>query len=201
MAKRTSPAAEPAGRESEVDTSPEYMLIGFLLDAPMYGYQLYHVLHKELGASWHVSLTHIYNVLKRMERGGLIVGKIQSKTIPAQRVFHVTPAGRRAFETWLNKPCRPSAKTIRLEFMPRLYFLLQRDASAARALLLEQKACIDRELSASKGSDAHQRETDSDFARLSDGLQRTQLEAARKWLDSCDGVLQVVAVKHTKSRL
>jgi DNA-binding PadR family transcriptional regulator len=173
----------------ENEPSPEFAIIGLLSGAPMHGYELHRKLSDELGGLWHASLQHLYSVLKRLERRGLIAGKTNSATIPAQRVFSVTPDGRRAFETWLAKPCRASAKSVRLEFLPRLYFLSQRDRKAARALLAEQRACIDQQLAATPST------AGSRFARLGGALQRAQLETIQHWLDACEIELRTARVR------
>lgn len=184
-----SSGTDKAAAGDEHEPNPEFAIIGLLADAPMHGYELHRTLNDELGGLWHASLQHLYSVLKRLERRGLIAGKTNAATIPAQRVFSVTADGRRAFDAWLAKPCRASAKSVRLEFLPKLYFLAQHDRKAARALLAEQRACIDQQLATTHNT------AGSRFARLGGALQRAQLETIQRWLDDCEAELRAARPK------
>ncbi len=104
--------------------SPEYVLLGLLNQQPAHGYDLHQRLIEELGQIWHISLSQTYNILKRLEAKGFIVGVVQVQAkAPPRRRFRLTPLGRRRFEEWLTTSAEPRARAIRVEFLTRLYFV------------------------------------------------------------------------------
>jgi len=121
--------------------TPEFALLGFLFQQPTYGYELYQQLVTELGFVWHVSMSQAYNILKRLERQGLVTGTLhmQDKR-PAQRHLTLTPAGRARFQKWLQAPPRDSLHAVRTDFMTRLHFVSQLYPDQVPALLDAQEA-------------------------------------------------------------
>jgi PadR family transcriptional regulator, regulatory protein AphA len=72
---------------------------------------------------WHVSLSQVYNILKRLEGQGFIWGEIEEQDkLPARQRFHLTESGRQRLERWLTTPTGSSVRAIRVEFVTRLYF-------------------------------------------------------------------------------
>ena len=83
--------------------SPEYVLLGFLNQQPAHGYDLHERIEAELGQIWHISLSQIYNILKRLETQGYISGVLQEQEkLPARKWFRLTAAGGRRFADWLS---------------------------------------------------------------------------------------------------
>lgn len=163
--------------------TPEYALLGFLTVKPAHGYDLHRQLSTELGDVWHASIGHVYNQLKRMEKAGLVTGKVmRGDSLPAQRQYRLTAQGRLAFSAWLRKPCSSSPRSIRLEFLARLYFVQQIDPGAARGLIAQQREVIERDLKATKAQLAD--EPPAPFVMLTMQLRISQLEAVLRWLDA-----------------
>jgi PadR family transcriptional regulator, regulatory protein AphA len=103
--------------------SPEYALLGFLAQQQAHGYQLHQRLMDELGQVWHISLSQTYNILKRLENRGLITGNLQTQEkLPSRQEFHLTETGKTHLETWLKATSGSSVRSIRVEFLTRLYF-------------------------------------------------------------------------------
>ena len=103
--------------------SPEYALLGFLAQQPAHGYQLYHRLVDDLGQVWHISLSQTYTILKRLESQGFITGEMQTQEkLPARQQFRLTGTGRQHLEKWLKASSGSSVRSIRVEFITRLYF-------------------------------------------------------------------------------
>lgn len=103
--------------------SPEYALLGFLIQKPAHGYELHQRLMTDLGQVWHVSLSQTYNILNRLETQGFITGSVRPQAkLPPRRQFRLTAAGRRHFKTWLHSPTPSQLRVVRLEFTTRLYF-------------------------------------------------------------------------------
>ena len=128
--------------------SPEYVLLGFLNQRPAHGYDLHERIAQELGQIWHISLSQTYNILKRLEAKGYIIGALQAQEkAPARRRFRLTPIGRRRFEEWLTASAEPRARAIRVEFLTRLYFVYIANPKAARSLIDDQIAVTQAGLS------------------------------------------------------
>ena len=103
--------------------SPEYALLGLLLAGPSHGYDLHQHFITELGHVWHLSQSQAYAILKRLEsRGDISARVVEQKKLPARQVFRITAAGRHRFFEWLDGGIGTTARSIRLEFLTRLYF-------------------------------------------------------------------------------
>jgi PadR family transcriptional regulator AphA len=103
--------------------SPELALLGFLFAGPSHGYDLHQRFISELGSVWHMSQSQAYSILRRLEaRGDIASRMIEQEKAPARQELRITAAGRRRFLDWLEKGCGTNARSIRLEFLTRLYF-------------------------------------------------------------------------------
>ena len=165
--------------------SPEFPVLGLLAIQPGHGYELYQRLTTELGQSWHVSMSQLYNILNRLEAEGLIRGTVQAQDSgPSRRRFRLTGAGRRHFQAWLHQPSGNSARAIRLEFITRLYF--------ARALEPEALSpLIDAQIEETRASlvrlqnTLHELPPEQVFNRLGLELRVRQLTSIMNWLADC----------------
>lgn len=165
--------------------SPEYPLLGLLVREPAHGYQLYQSLQKELGHIWHISLSQTYNILNRLEKSGLITGRLQEQSKrPARRRFSLTKQGRNRFQEWLQEPSGLSVKSIRIEFTTRLYFAFLQDPDLAVHMVEEQiqetKAGI-----YSLSRSLKKIPPDELFNRLSMELRLRHLQSTLEWLYDC----------------
>jgi len=165
--------------------SPEYALLGLLVQSPAHGYELYQRLSTELSQVWHLSMSQAYNILNRLEAHGYIDGVVQEQgKLPARRLFHLTSLGQRRFEDWLNSASGSSVRSIRLEFLTRLYFACLTSPQLAHQLIEAQVA------ETRKGLE-RLRALNSDLAegqlvnRLSLELRIRQLESILEWLQTC----------------
>lgn len=105
------------------NVSPEYALLGFLISGPSHGYDLHQRFTAELGHVWHVSQSQAYAILKRLEtRGDITAQVVEQEKLPARQVLRITGTGRRRFFEWLERGIGRTARSIRLEFLTRLYF-------------------------------------------------------------------------------
>jgi DNA-binding PadR family transcriptional regulator len=79
-----------------------YTVLGFLRYQPMHGYALKRGVSPALPPEQREHDGILYPLLKRMESEGLVRKRVEHGSGARKRhVFHVTPAGRRAFEAWL----------------------------------------------------------------------------------------------------
>jgi DNA-binding PadR family transcriptional regulator len=105
------------------NVSPEFALLGFLIAGPSHGYDLHQRFVTELGQVWHLSQSQAYAILKRLEnRGDISAQIVEQEKLPARQMLHITEAGRRRFFEWLELGIGRTARSIRLEFLTRLYF-------------------------------------------------------------------------------
>lgn len=103
--------------------SPEFALMGFLIEKPCHGYDLHQRLTTELGQVWHLSQSQAYAILKRLETHGDISARVvEQEKLPARQMLHITASGRKRFFEWLETDISTTARSIRLEFLTRLYF-------------------------------------------------------------------------------
>ena len=114
--------------------SPEFALLGFLIAGPSHGYDLHQRFVVELGHVWHMSQSQAYAILKRLEQRGDVSARIvEQEKLPARQMLHITEMGRRRFFEWLELGIGRTARSIRLEFLTRLYFTqLHRPETIAR---------------------------------------------------------------------
>jgi DNA-binding PadR family transcriptional regulator len=105
------------------NVSPEYALLGFLIAGPGHGYDLHQRITTELGHVWHLSQSQAYAILKRLEnRGDIAAHVVEQEKLPARQMLRITPPGRKRFFDWLKVGSGRTARSIRLEFLTRLYF-------------------------------------------------------------------------------
>jgi PadR family transcriptional regulator, regulatory protein AphA len=170
--------------------SPEYAILGFLYEHPSHGYNLHQQLITELGHVWHVSQSQTYAILKRLEtQGDISSSTLKQEKLPPRQMLEITAAGRRRFEDWLHTPSGNSVRTIRLEFISRLYFARKLFPKMVHTLIEEESADIRSALSrletAQKSIPAEQ-----PFNRLSLDLRIRQLHSVQSWLIECQKVFE-----------
>ncbi len=162
--------------------SPEYALLGLLALGPSHGYDLHQKLMLDLGNVWHVSQSQAYSILKRLEERGDIAARTEQKgKLPRRQVHHITPAGRRRFRQWLDGAADSGARTVRLEFLTRLYFAAELFPQKVGGIYAAQ----DREVAAAIRklrlllSQVPESQT---FNHMSLELRLRQMELVRLWL-------------------
>ncbi|MBP9041570.1 MAG: PadR family transcriptional regulator [Anaerolineaceae bacterium] len=123
-------------------SATEYALLGFLYHKPVHGYEL----HKQItdpdsvGMIWGLKLSNMYAQLDKLDRMGLITGKLQSnEQRPARMEYALTAQGKSLFNGWLFEPVK-HPREFRHEFMVKLYFLQQYQPDRVTTLLDTQLA-------------------------------------------------------------
>lgn len=111
---------------ASIDPVNAITLLGFIEEEPRSGYELGRMLRERLEHILEISQGTIYYTLKRLEARGWIAGSVARKgNRPEQRVYRITPAGRRAFvqlleDALLQRQRFISPFDIALYFTPRL---------------------------------------------------------------------------------
>jgi len=99
----------------------KYAILGMLSFEPMSGYDMKKRFDNSIAHFWNENYGHIYPVLKRLEREGLVVKKIEhTEGKPVRNVYSITEKGRKELYGWLLLPAeRP---TLRIELLLKLFF-------------------------------------------------------------------------------
>ena len=161
--------------------SPEFALLGFLMAGPSHGYDLHQRVVSELGHIWHLSQSQAYAILKRLENHGDISVKIvEQEKLPARQFLHITAQGRRHFDEWMGE-VSVNARSIRLEFLTRLYFARiyrpEQVAQIHNAQCAEIKLTIERLESLLANLPPEQQ-----FNQLSLNLRLRQMKLIQEWI-------------------
>ena len=164
------------------NVSPEFALLGFLISGPSHGYDLHQRFVTELGHVWHLSQSQAYATLKRLEnRGDISAQVVEQEKLPARQKLSITAQGRRRFFEWLELGIGTNARSIRLEFLTRLYFTqLHRPENIAqiyKAQSVEIESAIVR-----LESLLEHLPPDQIFNRLSLDLRLQQMRLIQSWM-------------------
>ncbi|HEX9077029.1 MAG TPA: PadR family transcriptional regulator [Anaerolineae bacterium] len=177
--------------------SPEPALLGFLLDGPVHGYDLYKRVNAHLGLVWAVGMSQMYAIVKTFETRGWVRSRLRSQsTRPSQKVLELTPAGRAAFEEWVHQPAH-GLREFRVDFFLRLYFARRAGARFAQELVEGQRAACRDELENLRTRSAEADITEEDLYQLARDFRIKQLTTILKWLDSHRG--QLIRPSHSNT--
>ncbi|HQV27720.1 MAG TPA: helix-turn-helix transcriptional regulator [Thermoflexales bacterium] len=165
--------------------SPEMALLGLLFGKPGHGYDLHRTVIADLGEVWHLSQSQAYAILKRLEAQGDIAAKeIQQAKRPARQLLRMTAQGRRRFLKWLATPNGGSTRSIRMEFVTRLYFLQALMPDRVDSAITQQTGEAALHLERLRGARAALASKQV-YSRMSLDLRIRQLEVVLGWLADC----------------
>lgn len=172
-------AAEPA----------RFALLGLLAGGPRHGYDLARSFTSgsALGEVLHLSSSHLYALLGRLERDDLIHGHREEVAgYPPRRVYEITEQGREALLAWLHEPVE-HPRDMRIEFPLKLYLALLLDPAHARTLIERQRDFFSSYLSRLDQEPVHvdASATDATFIHLMHDARRGRVQASLAWLDRC----------------
>jgi DNA-binding PadR family transcriptional regulator len=162
--------------------SPEFALLGFLMAGPSHGYDLHQRLITELGYVWHLSQSQAYAILKRLEnRGDISVHVVEQDKLPDRQMLRISPQGRRRFMDWLENGCGSNARSIRLEFLTRLYFSNLYTPENTAQIVAAQSAEIKNNIERLENMLAHLPHEQT-CNRLSLDLRLRQMKLIQEWM-------------------
>jgi DNA-binding PadR family transcriptional regulator len=81
-------------------TNAELAILSLIIEAPRHGYEIEQIIEERGMRAWtEIGFSSIYYLLKKLEKGGWVVGLVQQEPGrgPARRVYRVTPEGERAW--------------------------------------------------------------------------------------------------------
>ena len=125
-----------------------HAVLALLAVKPAHGYELKGSFDEAVGDQWGgLNIGHLYQLLDRLSRDGLIESERQPQAVKPDRLVHrLTPAGREELERWLAAPS-PRARGYRDDFFLKVMGAAQiGDEEALRQVLSGQRVHLLREL-------------------------------------------------------
>jgi PadR family transcriptional regulator, regulatory protein AphA len=171
---------------SQAPLSLEYILLGFLCENPIHGYDLYKkISHFEgIALVWHIKQSQLYALLERLEADGLLTSTlIPGEAHLLRKEYQVTPVGRQSFRAWATCPVG-HGRDMRQEFLAKLYFAEKSGAEAGLELIEEQKVMCGEWLSSLQISFSKTTD-DQRYERMIFQYRISQTQAMLEWLDYC----------------
>jgi len=125
-----------------------HAVLALLAARPAHGYELKGSFEQAVGDQWGgLNIGHLYQILDRLARDGLIESERQPQPIKPDRMVHrLTAAGRAELARWLDEPSLP-ARGYRDDFFLKLMAAVQvGDPETLDGVLRRQRAHLLREL-------------------------------------------------------
>jgi len=175
-------------RERGAAESARFALLGLLLEKPAHGYDLARRFapSSALGDVIHLSPSHLYALLSRLERDGLIAGEMRDAgKHPRRRVYRLTAAGEAAVQRWIDEPVT-HPRDMRIDFPLKLY-IARRFGAARVTELLDRQRAVFHDYIARLEREEKPAETAEDAAFI-DLMRRGRIgraQAALDWLRAC----------------
>ena len=127
-----------------------HAVLALLAGGPAHGYELKSRFEQAVGDQWGgLNIGHLYQVLDRLAKDGLIESERQPQQIKPDRLVHrLTPAGQAELHRWLNEPA-VRAHGYRDDFFLKVMAAARSGDPATLAGVLDrQRAHLLRELHA-----------------------------------------------------
>ena len=157
----------------------EYALLGTIIPGPKHGYEILQFLNNALDTTWYVSISQLYVLLKKLERDGLVTSTVETQDArPSKRVFSLTPAGKKAFLSWLHTPSQ-HVRDLRIEFLAKLFFFQSLSLKGAEELIEAQVQILER---TRKMILKRQETTKDSYKKLVFGFKLATVDTWLQWL-------------------
>jgi len=133
-----------------------HAVLALLSAKPAHGYELKTSFDQAVGDQWGgLNIGHIYQILDRLSRDGLIDSQRQPQQVKPDRVVHrLTPAGRAELDRWLAEPAIPTRGYRDDFFLKIMAAVRSADPAVLPAVLSQQRAHLLRQLHALAGARA-----------------------------------------------
>ena len=104
------------------EATTRFVILGLLSRAgPLTGYGIRQWIRQTIGFFWAESFGQLYPTLDHLARGRYVaVTRQTAASSRRQRLYRITPSGRRQLTRWLEKPSRPERP--RVEHLLKLFF-------------------------------------------------------------------------------
>lgn len=176
--------ADPGATRHDV---AEYALLGLLRAGACHGYPLAAAFAPQgwLRPILRLKMSQMYAYLHKLERQGWLRATLEHDEAPRpRRVFALTPQGEQVFDHWATQPVG-ATRDIRLEFLVKLAFAIERDPASAVALVARQREASSGWLARLRAQNGASDGTGPISTRgLIVGYRIRQSEAVLAWLDA-----------------
>ncbi|MFC0503457.1 PadR family transcriptional regulator [Micromonospora costi] len=126
----------------------QHAVLALLARGPSYGYELKGEFESAVGPQWGpLNIGHLYQILDRLSRDGLVVAERQPQPVKPDRVvYEITDDGRAELDRWLGAPS-PRSGGFRDDFFLKVTAAARSgSASTVRGVLGNQRGHLLREL-------------------------------------------------------
>ncbi|MEV2238389.1 PadR family transcriptional regulator [Micromonospora sp. NPDC049891] len=126
----------------------QHAVLALLASGPSYGYELKTSFESAVGPQWGpLNIGHLYQILDRLSRDGLVVAERQVQPVKPDRVvYEITKDGHAELERWLAEPS-PRAGGFRDDFFLKIIAAARSGSpEAVRTVLANQRGHLLREL-------------------------------------------------------
>jgi DNA-binding PadR family transcriptional regulator len=125
-----------------------HAVLALLAARPAHGYELKGSFEQAIGDQWGgLNIGHLYQILDRLARDGLIESERQPQSVKPDRMVHrLTPAGRAELDRWLAEPS-VRVRGYRDDFFLKVMAAVQAgDPGTLSGVLARQRAHLLKEL-------------------------------------------------------
>lgn len=109
----------------KIDSSLYIALLGFFIEKPNYGYDVYKYLSTETTffKIWHLKRSQFYSFLERLFNEQYLSHEIEEgQQYPDRRIFSLTSIGLQTLEEWMVTPVQ-HGREMRQDFLVKLFIL------------------------------------------------------------------------------
>lgn len=168
----------------------EKSLLGFLLEGPKHGYELFKEISssKGIGGVWRVKIGKMYSMLKKLESQGLIRATTQQDgNRPPKNTYFLTIQGENSFKEWMRAPIK-HGRDLRILFLLKIYFIRKSKLFDGKVLILNQKAECEN-WKEHYESILQERNGKNSFNWFVRKYRSSQIDGFINWLDWCGEVI------------
>ena len=166
----------------------QHAVLALLARGPSYGYELKGAFEEAVGPQWGpLNIGHLYQILDRLSRDGLVVAERQAQPVKPDRVvYEITQAGRTELDRWLGEPS-PRSGGFRDDFFLKVTAAARSGQPATvRTVLGNQRGHLMREL---RNLDGLRRRAEDPVVGLLLTAASRHVEADLAFVDDAEAVL------------
>ncbi|MBX3375359.1 MAG: PadR family transcriptional regulator [Phycisphaeraceae bacterium] len=161
---------------------------------PVSAYALRRHMQGSPSRQWRASTGSIYPALRRLERDGLILGRVRSHGQRQRREYEVTGAGLAALRAWIGPPLGEEAVTVTADPLRTRARFLSVLAPEERAAWVEGALAALDEVEAQVSAWGATHDTDDPFMAAMTTHALLETVARRRWLEHLRGLVGPDAV-------
>ncbi|MET8064000.1 PadR family transcriptional regulator, partial [Micromonospora sp. NPDC005313] len=166
----------------------QHAVLALLARGPSHGYELKGAFEAAVGPQWGpLNIGHLYQILDRLSRDGLVVAERQPQPVKPDRVvYEITLDGRAELDRWLSEPS-PRSGGFRDDFFLKVTSAARSGAAeTVRLVLANQRGHLMREL---RNLDGSRRHADDPVVRLLLSAAIRHVEADLAFVDDAEAAL------------